>query len=101
MQKADLRSIACAYWSNLRTWISLSDNSEPNNRETGEDQMPIFLTRRRVVVGGGLFLLSDVSAHAAVPEAIVGGAVIGREKLLVVREDAGGRIVALDSGAYL
>lgn len=63
--------------------------------------MPIFLTRRRVVLGGGFILLSSAQAHAGVPETIVGGAVIGREKLLVVREDANGRIVALDSGAYL
>ena len=40
-------------------------------------------------------------ALAAPPAVIADGTPIGRGKLLVVHEDAAGRIVALDSSAYL
>jgi hypothetical protein len=40
-------------------------------------------------------------AAASPPTSIASGAVIGRNEMLVVLEDASGRIVALDSGSYL
>ena len=63
--------------------------------------MPIVFSRRQIALGSGLGLVCCRSAWAAMPDNIASVAVIGREQLLVVRQDAGGRIVALDSGAYL
>ena len=63
--------------------------------------MPILFSRRHIALGGGLGLVWAQPSRAAAPDVIASGVVIGREKLLVVRQDANGRIVALDSGAYL
>jgi hypothetical protein len=53
------------------------------------------------LLGGTASLVAIGRARAAPPAAIADGTPIGRGKLLVVREDASGRIVALDSSSYL
>ena len=58
--------------------------------------------RRRLFLAGSLASFALIRrAHAAPPETIADGTVIGREKMLVVHEDAAGRIVAFDSSSYL
>ena len=60
------------------------------------------LIRRRTFVAGSLVSIAVVRhASAAPPAVIADGTPIGRGKLLVVHEDASGRIVALDSSSYL
>src|SRR5262245_1338774 len=60
--------------------------------------------RRRTFIaalGGAASLTVMRRARAAPPAIIADGTPIGRGKLLVVHEDASGRIVALDSSSYL
>ena len=58
--------------------------------------------RRRTFVAGSLASIAVVrGASAAAPALIADGTPIGRGKLLVVHEDASGRIVAFDSSSYL
>jgi hypothetical protein len=59
------------------------------------------LPRRVFLAGGGVAFAFVRGARADPPPAIAGGKPIGRGQMLVVREDASGRIVALDSSAYL
>jgi hypothetical protein len=60
------------------------------------------LMRRRTFVAGSLALIAGVRHASATPPALIAdGTPIGRGKLLVVHEDASGRIVALDSSSYL
>jgi uncharacterized protein YunC (DUF1805 family) len=57
---------------------------------------------RRAVLAGGVASLAFVRSAAAKPPAtIADGKPIGRGQMLVVEEDAAGRIVALDSSSYL
>ncbi|MEA2989046.1 MAG: hypothetical protein QOG83_1757 [Alphaproteobacteria bacterium] len=61
-----------------------------------------LLVRRRVFLVGGLASLAAMrSAAAAPPATIADGTTIGREKMLLVSEDAAGRILAFDSSTYL
>jgi len=63
--------------------------------------MPILL-RRRLFLAGGLASFALVRhASAAPPATIADGTTIGRGKMLVVHEDASGRILAFDSSTYL
>jgi hypothetical protein len=60
--------------------------------------------RRRefmMLVGGGASFVSIRHALAAPPATIADGTTIGRGKLLVVHEDATGRVVAMDSSSYV
>jgi hypothetical protein len=60
------------------------------------------LIQRRTFVVGSLAWIAVVRDAAATPPAVIAdGTPIGRGKLLVVHEDASGRIVALDSSSYL
>ncbi len=60
------------------------------------------LIRRRTLVTGCLTSIALIRHAGATPPAIVAeGTPIGRGKLLVVHEDASGRIVAFDSSSYL
>src|SRR3954447_26369136 len=60
------------------------------------------LIRRRSFVVGGLASFAWLRhASAAPPATIADGTTIGRGKMLVVSEDASGRILALDSSSYL
>ena len=60
------------------------------------------LIRRRTFVAGSLASVAVIRcASATPPAAIADGTPIGRGQLLVVHEDAAGRIVALDSSSYL
>ena len=60
------------------------------------------LIRRRTFVAGSLASIVVVRGASATPPAVIAdGTPIGRGKLLVVHEDASGRIVALDSSSYL
>src|SRR5215213_2858569 len=60
------------------------------------------LIRRRSFVTGGLASFAFLRhASAAPPATIADGTTIGRGQMLVVAEDASGRIVALDSSSYL
>ena len=60
------------------------------------------LIRRRTFVAGSLASIAVVHSASATPPAVIAdGTPIGRGKLLVVHEDAAGRIVALDSSSYL
>lgn len=60
------------------------------------------LIRRRLFLAGGLASLTLIRhASAAPPDTIADGTTIGRGKMLVVVDDAHGRIVALDSSSYL
>jgi hypothetical protein len=62
----------------------------------------LHLIRRRSFVAGGLASFAWLRhASAAPPATIADGTTIGRGKMLVVAEDASGRIVALDSSSYL
>src|SRR5215212_12062146 len=69
--------------------------------ETLEETM-VHLIRRRSFLAGGLASCVWLRhASAAPPVTIADGTTIGRGKMLVVSEDASGRIVALDSSSYL
>ena len=58
--------------------------------------------RRRIFLAGGMASFAFTrNALAAPPATIADGTTIGRGKMLVVVEDAHGRIVALDSSSYL
>src|SRR5262245_57277139 len=63
--------------------------------------MAQLVTRRFVVASGIASFTFAHGAAAAPPVAIADGTPIGRGKILVVHEDAAGRIVALDSSSYL
>jgi hypothetical protein len=61
-----------------------------------------LLIRRRLFLAGGLASLALIRrAQAAPPATIADGHVIGRGKMLVVHEDASGRILAFDSSVYI
>src|SRR5262245_13886982 len=61
-----------------------------------------ILIRRRLLLAGGLASFALIRhAAAAPPASIAGGTVIGRGKMLVVSEDAAGRILAFDSSTYI
>jgi hypothetical protein len=60
------------------------------------------LIRRRLFLAGGLASLGLVRpASAAPPATIADGSVIGRGRMLVVQEDASGRVLAFDSSTYI
>jgi hypothetical protein len=60
------------------------------------------LMRRRTFIAGSLASIAVVRGASATPPAVIAdGNPIGRGKLLVVYEDASGRIVAFDSLSYL
>jgi hypothetical protein len=59
------------------------------------------ILRRDFLVGGLASFGFIRSATAAPPAVIADGTVIGRGKMLVVEENAGGRILAFDSSVYL
>ncbi len=60
------------------------------------------LIRRRTLVTGCVASIALIRHAGATPPAIIAdGTPIGRGKLLVVHEDASGRIVAFDSSSYL
>jgi hypothetical protein len=63
----------------------------------------LLLPRRAIIAGTASFALAGYAARAAAkpPDTIASGKTIGRGQMLVVAEDAGGRIVALDSSSYL
>jgi hypothetical protein len=62
----------------------------------------LLLIRRRLFLAGGLASFALIRhAHAAPPATIADGSVIGRGRMLVVHEDASGRILAFDSSTYL
>src|SRR5262245_37105332 len=61
-----------------------------------------ILIRRRMFLAGGLASFALIRrATAAPPSTIADGTVIGRSKMLVVHEDASGRILAFDSSTYI
>ncbi len=61
-----------------------------------------YLIRRRTLVTGCVASIALIRHAGATPPAIIAdGTPIGRGKLLVVHEDASGRIVAFDSSSYL
>ena len=61
-----------------------------------------ILIRRRLFLAGGLASFALIRrASAAPPATIADGSVIGRGKMLVVQEDASGRILAFDSSTYI
>src|SRR5262249_37300974 len=60
------------------------------------------IIHRRTFVLGGLATAALVRyAHAAPPAPIADGTAIGPGNMIVVHEDANGRILALDSSGYL
>jgi hypothetical protein len=59
------------------------------------------LPRRAFVAGGAASCAFIRTGAAAPPASITNGQPIGRGQMLVVHEDASGRIVALDSSSYL
>jgi hypothetical protein len=60
------------------------------------------LIGRRLFLAGGLASLGLIRpASAAPPATIADGSVIGRGKMLVVQEDASGRVLAFDSSTYI
>jgi uncharacterized protein YunC (DUF1805 family) len=61
----------------------------------------LWLPRRAFLAGGAASLIFARSASAEPPATIASGKTIGRGQMLVVSEDASGRIVALDSSSYL
>ena len=61
-----------------------------------------ILIRRRLFLAGGLASFARIRpASAGAPATIADGSVIGRGKMLVVQDDAAGRILAFDSSTYL
>src|SRR5262245_38955433 len=66
-----------------------------------ERSMPLWIRRRQFLAGGLASLAFPRHALAAPPATIADGKVIGRNQMLVVSEDATGRIVAFDSSSYL
>ena len=67
----------------------------------GEDTMSLLI-RRRLFLAGALASFTLIRrASAAPPTTIADGNVIGRGKMLVVQEDASGRILAFDSSTYI
>src|SRR5215813_13262067 len=61
-----------------------------------------LLIRRRLFLAGGLASFALIRrAAAAPPPTIADGTVIGRGKMLVVHQDASGRILAFDSSTYI
>jgi hypothetical protein len=61
-----------------------------------------LLIRRRLFLAGGLASFALIRrAAAAPPVTIADGSVIGRGKMLVVREDPSGRVLAFDSSTYI
>src|SRR5215468_7306345 len=61
-----------------------------------------LLIRRRLFLAGGLASLALIRrASAAPPSTIADGSVIGRGKMLIVQEDASGRVLAFDSSTYI
>jgi hypothetical protein len=64
--------------------------------------MSLILQRRGFILGGLAVSLTGVRpGWATLPASIVDQAPIGRDKMLVVHEDASGRIIAADSSSYL
>jgi uncharacterized protein YunC (DUF1805 family) len=61
----------------------------------------LCLPRRAFLAGGVASFAFIGSASAVQPSTIVSGKTIGRGQMLVVHEDASGRIVAFDSSSYL
>ncbi len=62
----------------------------------------LTLIRRRLFLAGGFAFFALIGrASAAPPATIASGATIGRGRMLVVQDDASGRIVAFDSSTYL
>jgi hypothetical protein len=61
----------------------------------------LWLPRRAFLAGGAASLAFIRPASAEPPATIASGKTIGRGQMLVVAEDASGRIVALDSSSYL
>jgi hypothetical protein len=61
----------------------------------------LWLPRRAFLCGGAASLAFTGHAQAQPPATIASGKPIGRGQMLVVSEDAAGRIVALDSSCYL
>lgn len=61
----------------------------------------LWLPRRAFLAGSAASLAFMRPASAAPPDTIASGKTIGRGQMLVVVEDASGRIVALDSSSYL
>jgi hypothetical protein len=61
----------------------------------------LWLRRRTVLAGGVASLIFASRTYAAPPATIEDGKPIGPGQMLVVQEDASGRIVALDSSSYL
>ena len=63
--------------------------------------MPIIIPRREFLAAGAVSLVFARGAMAQAPKVIADGTTIGREKMLVVSEDASGRVLAFDSSVYL
>jgi hypothetical protein len=63
--------------------------------------VPIVIPRRLFLAGGLASFAVIRRAKAEPPATIADGKVIGRNKMLVVHEDASGRILAFDSSVYL
>jgi uncharacterized protein YunC (DUF1805 family) len=61
----------------------------------------LWLPRRAVLAGSIASFAFMRTGSAAPPETIASGKTIGRGQMLVVHEDASGRIVAFDSSSYL
>jgi len=61
----------------------------------------LYLPRRAFLAGGVASFAFIGNASATPPATIVSGKTIGRGEMLVVHEDASGRIVAFDSSSYL
>jgi uncharacterized protein YunC (DUF1805 family) len=61
----------------------------------------LWLPRRAFLAGGAAALAFIRPSSAEPPATIASGRTIGRGQMLVVAEDASGRIVALDSSSYL
>jgi len=61
----------------------------------------LTLIRRRVFLAGGVAFFALIGrTSSAQPASIASGATVGRGRMLVVQDDASGRIVAFDSSTY-